>query len=250
MSFWWVTLASLVVSATGAWAAVGIEHERADPSALGWGMAAGVGATLGATALYRGYARGQMAVAGPLSAVGAAAFPALVGAALGDRLPALGIVGVGVSLPAIWLMSSTSEGGADRTRQGVREGLVSGAGFAVEFIGLERSGHQSGLWPVAVSQSTALVLVVAYVLTKRPSGRRQGHAMTLSAAAGLLSLVATGLYFLAAQSGMLTVAAVLAALYPGITVLLAALILHERPDQRQVLGLMAGGIAVTLIVLT
>ena len=36
-------------------------------------------------------------MAGPLSAVGAAAFPTVVGAALGERLPVLGLVG------AIWL---------------------------------------------------------------------------------------------------------------------------------------------------
>jgi drug/metabolite transporter (DMT)-like permease len=73
---------------------------------------------------------------------------------------------------------------------------------------------------------------------------------TLAAAAGMLSLVATGLYFYAAHAGMLTIAAVLASLYPGVTVALAAMLLHERPDGRQVTGLVLGAVAVTLIVLT
>ena len=65
--------------------------------------------------------------------------------------------------------------------------------------------------------------------------------------AGLLSLVATAAYFLAAQEGFLTVAAVLTSLYPGVTVGLAALLLHERTGRRQVVGLMLGAVAVTLV---
>jgi drug/metabolite transporter (DMT)-like permease len=47
---------------------------------------------------------------------------------------------------------------------------------------------------------------------------------------------------------LLTVAALLASLYPGATVVLAALLLHERPDRRQLAGLAVGAVAVTLVV--
>jgi len=64
----------------------------------------------------------------------------------------------------------------------------------------------------------------------------------------VLSLLATGFYFLAALAGLLTVAAVLASLYPGVTVVLAAIFLHEHPRSPQVMGLVLGAVAVTLIV--
>jgi drug/metabolite transporter (DMT)-like permease len=71
----------------------------------------------------------------------------------------------------------------------------------------------------------------------------------LAGLAGLLSLTATRLYFFGVHAGMLTVAAVLASLHPGVTVVLAATLLHERPDRRQVAGLVLGAIAVTMVVI-
>jgi drug/metabolite transporter (DMT)-like permease len=247
LAFWWVTLLSLVASVVAAWVLVAVRQDALSRTAAIWGMAAGLGAAVGATALYRGYGRGQMAVAGPLSAVGAAALPAVVGAVLGDRLPALGLVGVVLALPGIWLMASTP-GEATGGRAGTGDGLVSGCGFALEFVGLERAGDASGLWPVAISQSTALVLVAIVVLLRRPAWRPGLLSPALAVGAGLLSLLATALYFFAAHADTLTVAAVLASLYPGVTVLLAAVFLHERPGVRQLAGLLLSAVAVVLIV--
>jgi drug/metabolite transporter (DMT)-like permease len=167
-----------------------------------------------------------MAVAEPISSVGAAALPAVVGVVLGERLAALGLVGVVLALPGIWLMSIT-RAGATWSRAGTRDGLVSGAGFALEFVGLERAGNPSGFWPVATSQTMALILVALALAARRHSPDLDCGTSVLAMGAGALSLLATGLYFLAAHAGLLTVAAVLASLYPGITVLLAATLLHD-----------------------
>jgi drug/metabolite transporter (DMT)-like permease len=64
----------------------------------------------------------------------------------------------------------------------------------------------------------------------------------LGGAANLLFLLATG-------SGALAVTAVLTALYPAVTVLLAVLLLHERLSVVRGLGLLLAGIAVIAIVL-
>jgi drug/metabolite transporter (DMT)-like permease len=245
-SFWWVALASLAASTTGAWAFVVLAGTGPSPTTVAWGVAAGVGAATGATALYRGYGHGQMAVAGPLSSVGAAALPAVAGAAFGERLTAPALLGVALALPAIWLMASTT--GGPGARAGVVDGLISGVGFAPEFVGLERAGSSAGLWPVAVSQSTALVLVGIVVATLRPVAALGRRPWILAVTAGLLSLLATALYFAAAHAGLLTVAALLASLYPGVTVVLAATFLRERPDRRQLAGLVLGAVAVTLVV--
>jgi len=248
LSFWWVALLSLVASVAGAWVLVLLAGDVLSSRALLWGVAAGVGAATGAAALYRGYGRGQMAVAGPLSALGAASFPAVVGALLGERLAAAALAGVLLALPAIWLMSSTRSDGRGTARIGVAEGLLSGVGFALEFVGLERAGDAEGLFPVAVSQTVALVLVAAVVALVRPRLRVGPAPVALAGGAGLLSLLATAAYFLAANAGLLTVAAILASLYPGVTVAIAAVVLHERPDRRQLAGLVLGAVAVTLIV--
>src|SRR3954468_17869920 len=126
LSFWWVALLSLVASVVGAWLLVLVAGDELSVRAVLWGLGAGGGVATGATALYRGYGRGQMAVAGPLSALGAAALPAVVGAPLGERLPAAALAGVILALPAIWWMSSTRADGRGTARVGVPEGLVSG----------------------------------------------------------------------------------------------------------------------------
>jgi drug/metabolite transporter (DMT)-like permease len=52
---------------------------------------------------------------------------------------------------------------------------------------------------------------------------------------------------LAAQFGRLDVAAVICSLYPAGTILLAALILHERPTRRQLTGMAVALAAVALL---
>ena len=76
--------------------------------------------------------------------------------------------------------------------------------------------------------------------------------MELAAAAALGSAVAFGLCdFLAGVASRrlrLGRTALLAGLYPAVTVLLAVILLHERPDRSQLVGLALAAVAVVLIV--
>ncbi len=71
--------------------------------------------------------------------------------------------------------------------------------------------------------------------------------------AGLVALNAAGdiggntFYILSGQAGRLDVAAVLGSLYPGMTVLLAGLILHERLNRSQWAGIAAAMAAIVLM---
>lgn len=221
-----------------------------DRAAIGWGIVSGVGVALGSLALYRGLAAGQMAVAGPLSGVGAAALPALAGMVLGERPSHVAVAGIILALPAVWLVSTVDRaaGGTGPASAGVRDGLLAGVGFAVLFFGLDRAGTGSGLWPVVVAEGASVVLLVAAVLLRRPP-RLAGLRMTAAAGSvGLLGAAATVLFFLATTTGLLAVAAVLTALYPAFTVLLARLTLGERLSRMQAVGLCVAAVAVTLIV--
>ncbi len=72
---------------------------------LTWGALGGIGNGAGAGFLYRGLASGRMGVVGPVSAVGAAALPVVVGVLSGERPAALVWAGIVVAAPAIWLVA-------------------------------------------------------------------------------------------------------------------------------------------------
>lgn len=215
--------------------------------ALGWGAASGLGGGVGSLALYRGLGHGQMNVVAPLSAVGGAALPALAGIALGERPSSVAFAGIVLALPALWLIARPADTARASTVAGVGDGLLAGAGFALLFIALDRAGDRSGLWPVAAGQLAALLVLAGFVLVRRPTWAGGRAAAGVAVLVGLLSVTATLLYFLATHAGLLTVVAVLASLYPAITVVLAALVLRERASLVQRVGLVAATAAVAMV---
>ena len=67
-------------------------------------------------------------------------------------------------------------------------------------------------------------------------------------AGGVLDMLANLLYMIATRSGPLSVVVTLASLYPASTVLLARVILHERLNARQWIGIACALVAVVAIV--
>ena len=217
-----------------------------------WGVAGGVGGGLGSLALYRGLARGQMSVVGPVSAVSAAVIPVLAGLALGERPGPLTITGIVIALPAIGLVAASGDGGFRAGKVGVStiDGLLAGAGFGVLFIALARAGTHAGLWPVAAENTSSLLVFLAFMIAAKPATRGVRAAVpprqaVLPALSGVSGAAATLMFFFCAHVSMLATAAVIVSLYPGVTVLLARVLLHERFSgvQRVGIGLCAFAIA-------
>ena len=71
----------------------------------------------------------------------------------------------------------------------------------------------------------------------------------LAVGSGALSALANLAFLLAVRSGDLSIVAVITALYPGATVVLAWIVLGERLHRVQVAGLAAAGLAVCLLAL-
>ncbi len=94
----------------------------------------------------------------------------------------------------------------------------------------------------------AVVLAAAAVLRPGLHGFRGGIPLA-AASAGVIDVVANLCYVAATRTGAFGLAVVLASLYPGITVLLARVVLGERLRwiQRVGLGLAAIGILLVTI---
>lgn len=223
------------------------------PADFAWALLAGVGTGMGTGFLYRGFSSGRMSVVAPVSAVGAALVPVLVGAATGERLTLLVWAGVVAALPGIWLVSSTPEDPmqAGEPRESVAAGLVdgilAGLGFGVLFAALGQVPQGAGWWPLTFSQAVSVVAVTLLAVALRADWRPRGRTVRLAALCGPLGATATGSFLLATQHGFLTVAGVLASLYPASTVLLAAVLLREKIHGWQGVGLVFAVLAVALV---
>ena len=230
----------------------------ASPEHWMWGAIAGIGTGTGTGFLYRGLAGGRMSVVAPLSAVGAALVPVLVGTLTGERPPPIVWAGIVVALPAIWLIATTVDaagsedaaaGRASRSRldAGVLDGALAGLGFGLMFAALGQVPEEAGFGPLAAAELTSIpsVIVLAVVLGQAWVPR---EPETLGGVAvGALAAGASVLFLLATQAGLLTVASVIASLYPAFTVLLAAIVLGERIHRPQAIGLVLAAAAVAMI---
>jgi drug/metabolite transporter (DMT)-like permease len=251
-SAWSVAVVAQVSSAVCTAVAACFVHGHPAAADFAWALLAGVGSGLGAAFLYRGFASGRMSVVAPVSAVGAAVVPVLAGAVTGERLALLVWVGVVVALPGIALVSSTPGDpltGAARgsAAAGLVDGALAGLGFGVLFAALGQVPDSSGWWPLSLCQAVSIPAVVVLATALRQPWLPRQRQARLAVACGPLGATATGMFLLATQHGYLTVAGVLASLYPASTVLLAAVLLHERVHRAQGWGLALCALAITLV---
>ncbi|KAA1426402.1 EamA family transporter [Nocardioides antri] len=229
------------------------EPTRAD---LLWGAASGLGSGTGSAFLYRGFATGRMGVVAPVSAVGAAVVPVVVAVATGERPSSLVAIGIVLALPGIWFVARGPEATLDPAApperdapaaSGLVDGALAGLGFGVLFVALGQVPDGAGFWPLATGQATALLSIGVLATALGASWVPTARSEWWGAVAGVIATGAVLLFLLASQTDLLTVAAVLTSLYPAFTILLAAVVLHERIYRGQAAGLALCGAAVALV---
>ncbi|MFF3781577.1 EamA family transporter [Streptomyces sp. NPDC001933] len=219
--------------------------------ALGWGAASGVVSAAAFALLYRTLAIGPMNVLSPVTALVSAALPVGVGLLQGEHLGSAGLVGLPLALFAVVLVSAGHGAGVVRpSRTALLLALGAGSAIALQLIFLHQAPSDSGVAPLIIGRavSSAVTLAVAGLMYRKLGPERPAYAM--SAAAGVLDSMANLMFLLAARSGDLTIVAVITALYPAGTVLLARGVLAERIHRGQLVGLGTAAVAVGLLALT
>ena len=234
---------------------------------LAWGFSAGVIGGLGLIIFYVGLAAGPMSVVAPVSGLVATVLPVAVALTEGER-PGVGVyAGALLCLVAIVLASSAGETEAPgRARQrrrlgrAIAYGTASGVSFGLFFLLIRNAGQSGEVWPVAAGRIGELAIVLAAAAALRPGlmrgisgggigGGIRGGIPLAAASAGVIDVLANLCYVAATRIGAFGLAVVLASLYPGVTVLLARVVLGERLRwiQRVGLGLAAIGILLVTI---
>lgn len=220
--------------------------------ALLWGGLAGLGGTVGVTAFYAALAAGSMSIASPITGTTSAVIPVIVGLAIGERPGTLTLIGIGLAVCSVALVSGA--GGTSARRASVRQlvlAVAAGGSFGLWFIGLERAGDDSGWWPLFAARMFALPSVfLVYVALRRrgfdPAGLRGRDGLSWAIWAGVTVLGANVAYLFAVRDGLLSVTAAVVSLYPASTVALALAIDHERLGRLQSVGV---GLALSALVL-
>jgi drug/metabolite transporter (DMT)-like permease len=219
--------------------------------ALAWGAASGVASAAAFALLYRTLAIGPMNVLSPITALVSAMLPVGVGLLQGEHLGLAGLLGLPLALVAVVLVSAGHGGGAARpSRTALLQAFGAGAAIALQLVFLHQAPSDSGVAPLIIGRavSSAVTLAAAGLMFRRLGAEKPAYAV--SAAAGVLDSVANLLFLLAARSGDLAVVAVITALYPAGTVLLARGVLAERVYRGQLVGLGTAAVAVSLLALT
>jgi len=211
--------------------------------------AAGVVATLSLAAFYRAMATAPMSLVAPITAAGTG-IPVVVGMVRGEHLNVLQLAGIAVTLTGIVLASGPEfRSGMPVRRQALGFAIGAAVGFGVAYTLLALAAS-SGVYGTLLWQRIGGLIVLGPIVAR--SGILKGirlTARTLGALAliGGCDIVANGSYALAASRGDLSIAAVLASLYPVVTALLARGVLAERLRPVQSVGVIAAVTGVLLL---
>jgi len=232
----------------------------ASTEGLLWGAAAGVVGGLALALFYAALAAGTMSIVAPLSAL-SALVPVAVALAGGERLPALTWAGMGLALAGAILASRQPRGAVEavavpgaaapapaRAVPGSSPALTPrvlalalGAALGIGIVlALLQQGAQaegsSGLSTTAAARiASVLVTLTAVALLRVPTGMPADRRAAVLAV-GAADTGANALFAIASTAGQDALVAVLASLYPVVTVLLARATLGERLARGQGVG--------------
>jgi drug/metabolite transporter (DMT)-like permease len=213
-----------------------------------WGAAGGVAGAFALIAFYRALSLGSMTVVAPTTAVVSAVLPVIVGLLLGERPSGTALVGIVAACFAVALVSGAIGTRHQHTAAStVVLASVAGVGFGFIFIALSRTAHDSGLWPLVGARLASVPVVAIVVLLTKPGRGALEAVIWLVVASGVLDMAANLLYLEASHRGLLSIVAVISAMYPVSTVCLAFALDHERVSRSQAAGLACAVTALALV---
>lgn len=222
-------------------------------SAVLWGALSGVSGALAISLLYACLAIGPMSILSPLTAVISAIVPMTWGLIGGDRFAPIGYLALGLALVAVVLVGFVPEKGAVRPRpRGILMAIGSGLMIGLFLILIDAAPDDSGLAPLIMNRAVNGAIIFATIGLIAWWNRARKHPHTASApaasgrwllglrfaiACGIVDAVANTLLLVGVRMGDLSVIAVLTAMYPAGTIILAAIVLRERIAPVQWVGL-------------
>jgi drug/metabolite transporter (DMT)-like permease len=225
-------------------------------NAVLFGGLSGISGALAISLLYACLAIGPMSILSPLTAVVSAIVPAAIGIFVrGDHFGLLGYIALGLALVAVVLVGFVRDSRAVHpTLRGILMAIGSGIFIGLFLVIIDLTPTNSGIVPLIANRAiNALIMfatvgVIALLARRRaasatggvPAAARGGGwrpGIRLAIACGVVDATANCGLLLGIRIGDLSVIAVLTALYPAGTIILAAIVLRERIAIVQYVGL-------------
>lgn len=211
---------------------------------------AAIGGFEGAFALaifYRALAMGAMGLTAALTGLLTALIPVVFDLLHAGWPGALTSAGLAVGLAAIWMISqSQSASGLGTPANALLLGACAGTGFGAQLILFKMAAQGGVLWALTSGRIAGAVAILLTVAIARPKEGWSGFWLA-GIISGCLDAVGNVFYMMASQTGRLDVAAVICSMYPAGTIVLAGLILRERPTKKQLAGMGLALAAVALL---
>src|SRR3984957_5476187 len=230
-------------------------HSPAPPERYAlWGLCAGGFGGAALILYYQALSLGDMGLTTAVTGLLTAVVPVVYAFATQGSPKSTQIAGFVLAAAAIALIAYVPAG---KPRPlGLSLAILAGLGFGIFLVVLKVGSSRGLIWQLIYSRiaSAALACGVSLWMLVRP-GREAAiwrkeaggnRFLWIAGSAGAIEAIGSLLYMRAAREGRLDVAAVLASLYPVVTILLAAWFLKERTTSSQAFGM---GLALAAVVL-
>ncbi len=215
-----------------------------------WGAMSGVTGVAAIGLLYACLARGPMSILSPTTAVLSALVPMTYGLIRGEGLSPWVYPALGLALVAVVLVGFVPDERAIRpTPTALLMAIGSGVLIGLFYIFIDLAPDSSGITPLVANRMLQFTLVglilLVVVLAKgrgfliKPSVDpwQWSRVVWVLVAGGILDALSNIAVLTGFRVGEVTIVAVLTALYPAGTILLASVVLHERIQRVQWVGL-------------
>ena len=191
-------------------------------------VGAGIAGLVGLGALYRGLAAGAMGIVAPISAA-SPLVPLAVDASKGDVPAALQWLGIALVLAGITVLAKEpSVDGRQRMAAGAGLAVLAALGFGLFVVGIDAGADESAAWAMVAARITSVSVGVVAALVMSTSLRPPRTLLPMLVGVGIFDTGASVLVAAATTHDAAGIVAVLSALYPVVTVVLAWLVLGER----------------------
>lgn len=208
----------------------------------------GIAGIVALSLLYRGLAVGSMSIVAPISATGVI-LPVLAGIFFGDDLSRMQSIGIVAAIIGSILAAAETEKGSGSRRISKGVGLAAGAAVAVGvfFIVMDQASEADPYWATLIMRLSYGVFLLPIVLKAGLPIKTNRIHLPAIMVLGIVDAFASLAYAMASTMGLLSLVSVVAALYPAVTALLSTVLLGERPQLSQYIGIILALSGVVLI---